>query len=390
MTGRIAGPQFIRGKSSLGRLVFPSDSDRLGPTMAWLTDKKQGAKVRYIDRKSDPSQVVIDFEADPRLYDHIEKSMGLTGSSGGQSQPLNATQAVGQTTPDPSVRPVISVQPSTSRFDNNLAVAEQKQQDLRQAVKQSMAETNQPYTPSPAMQGVIERMNAGIERRIKGDPVIGRPTRQTLEVAAGLPKGTRMVMEGDDGQVKGDMWVHPNRESELESLLSKNLPKFNQSEWLEKDEMGVTREALDDSVNSYYRKLGPGRFRVNWGEFETDRNPLLKKVGYALPDPVLENGVPGQLLLEVMRNRERRKESRGIPFRADRTGDFRQPKRFNPLFPETQDILPYVSAYQKELQNQGVDIDTLRHGQVFRDLKSKIYAEKKALLGQFTGLHQGF
>jgi hypothetical protein len=212
------------------------------------------------------------------------------------------TQAVGQTTPDPSVRPVISVQPSTSRFDNNLAVAEQKQQDLRQAVKQSMAETNQPYTPSPAMQGVIERMNAGIERRIKGDPIADTPVsptrRMTIAETYGAPKGTRAFFSDLDmsqteiaagNSTPGRIWVHPNREPELKQWLQKQVPQLQDDTDLEflstgsyfwQEPPGSRHPADFTKMTGEPIKAKPGEFWLSVSQKDKALRKLLSEIGY--------------------------------------------------------------------------------------------------------------
>jgi hypothetical protein len=158
MAGRIAGPQFNR-LGQMGELIFPaSDTSTFNKTMSWLTHKNQGGKVRQIDRKTNPEEVRIRFQSDPKLYDHIESQMGLTGQAGGQSAPINTAQAVGQTTPDSRTAPaevVQNVRPSA------LYQSQQDRVSPVQGVVQAMRESQQPYTPSEAIQGV----QAGLDAR---------------------------------------------------------------------------------------------------------------------------------------------------------------------------------------------------------------------------------
>jgi hypothetical protein len=165
MAGRIAGPQFNR-LGQMGELVFPaSDTSTFNKTMSWLTHKNQGGRVRQIDRKTNPEEVRIRFQSDPKLYDHIESQMGLTRQAGGQAAPINTAQAVGQTTPDSRVAPaevVQNVRPSA------LYQSHQDRVSPVQGVVQAMRESQQPYTPSEAIQGVQAGLDARRQALVSG------------------------------------------------------------------------------------------------------------------------------------------------------------------------------------------------------------------------------
>ena len=302
MAGRIAGPQFNR-LGQMGELVFPAaDTSTFNKTMTWLTHKNQGGQVRQIDRKSNPEEVRIRFQADPKLYDHIESQMGVTEQSGGQSAPINTQQAIGQTTPDSRVAPaevVQTVKPSA------LYQSQQNRVSPVQGIVQAMRESQQPYTPSEAIQGVQARMDARREALVNGAgqestgvepatvnnllkrvetakqqtvnttarPVLSEEDERNLSMLAdlgiettptrrmtktetlGAPRGTRVYMDdtyktSPHDATPGRIWVHPNREAELKSWLGQHMTDLTNS--------NAPVAVSDLSQGSYFWQPKPG------------------------------------------------------------------------------------------------------------------------------------
>lgn len=100
-------PVFKRPQGRMAaELHFPAgEAETMNKTLAWLTKKNQGGKIRGVDRKSDP--MVFRFEAPDNVYDAIDRRIQqLSESTAGTSTPVKAPQMQSSPAVNPVQQPV--------------------------------------------------------------------------------------------------------------------------------------------------------------------------------------------------------------------------------------------------------------------------------------------